>query len=309
MCDPNYPGVVYTEHSDLRVGPLLSVWSYESQARGPRRQAVERNRDGNHTYWLERSDPLLNTILPGTAVSVVMNFGERWAAGRSLATSALLPQCAIVGPVTRARILRIGTRVDAIGAVLSAARSHEAFGVPPSALVDEIVALDEVWGSSDVERLFESLASLPVRRRLTTLSHALLTRTARADTSEDIGHAASRFMTSRRGRVSIEEMAGRYGVTRQRLARTFSTATGMTPKLFARISRFQAVLTALLSSDVSEWVSVAPAVGFYDQAHMINEFREFAGSPPTEFFLPHRTGDVPSVRRRGRPHEWQALDG
>ena len=61
----------------------------------------------------------------------------------------------------------------------------------------------------------------------------------------------------------------------------------VTPKLFARITRFQSLVRALLSSDVSQWVSVAPAVGFYDQAHMINEFRAFAGSSPTVFFQPH----------------------
>jgi hypothetical protein len=117
MFDPYDFGVVYTEHSDLLLRPLLSLWSYKTEARGLHRQAVERNRDGNHTYWLERSDPLLNTILPGTAVSVVVNFGELWAAGRSLVTSALLPRCAVVGPVTQAQILRTETRVDAIGAV------------------------------------------------------------------------------------------------------------------------------------------------------------------------------------------------
>jgi AraC-like DNA-binding protein len=56
---------------------------------------------------------------------------------------------------------------------------------------------------------------------------------------------------------------------------------------------------------VSEWVAVAPAVGFYDQAHMINEFRAFAGSPPTEFFQPHGGGVDPlMIQLRGRPCEW-----
>lgn len=156
--------------------------------------------------------------------------------------------------------------------------------LPP---VDRIVSLEEVWGNSIVERLFESLVSLPLRQRLGTLSRALVVHTSRGGAGECIGDEASRLMTSRRGRVSIEEMASHYGVTRQNFARTFSAATGLTPKLFARVTRFQAVVNALLTCDVSEWVSVAPAMGFYDQAHMINEFREFAGSPPTVFFQPH----------------------
>jgi AraC-like DNA-binding protein len=306
LCDL---GVVFTEHSDLRAAPLLSLWSYETQGRGRHRRAIERNRDGNHTYWLERSDPLLNTILPGTAVSLVVNFGERWAAGRSLTTSALLPRCAVVGPVTQPQILKVGIRVQAIGAVLPAALTTAAFGVPPEQLVNRIVSLGDVWSNSDVERLFESLAPLPVRQRLATLSHALVARTPRPYDGDRVGHAASRLMTDRRGRVSIEEVAGQYGISRQQFSRRFSTATGFTPKLFARITRFQAVVNALLTSEVSEWASVAPAMGFYDQAHMINEFGEFAGSPPTVFFQPH--GDkkkAPSARLRGRPHEWQPIE-
>jgi hypothetical protein len=77
------------------------------------------------------------------------------------------------------------------------------------------------------------------------------------------------------------------------------------PKLFARITRFQALVHALLSTDVSQWASLSPTVGFYDQAHMINEFRAFAGSPPTVFFRPH-TCDIDSavIKLRGRPSEW-----
>jgi hypothetical protein len=44
--------------------------------------------------------------------------------------------------------------------------------------------------------------------------------------------------------------------------------------------------------------------GFYDQAHMINEFRGFTGRAPTIFFRPHRDdagGERTQVR--GRPNE------
>jgi hypothetical protein len=75
--------------------------------------------------------------------------------------------------------------------------------------------------------------------------------------------------------------------------------------LFARITRFQVLVRALLSTEVSRWVSVPPAVGFYDQAHMINEFRAFAGSPPTVFFRPHEHAQSAAIQLRGRPSEWR----
>jgi AraC-like DNA-binding protein len=306
MSERSDVGVVYTEHADLRATPVASVWSYETQTRGRHRRPVERDPIGNYVYWLEPSDPLLNTILPGTEISVVVNFGDRWAAGRSLATSALLPRVAVVGPVTQTRILRIGARVLAIGAVLPATHGQRAFGVPPAHLVDQIVPLDDLWNRSEVEVLFESLSALPLRSRLSALCRVLVTRIA--GSFDRVGHAASRAIAIRGGRVSIEEMAGRYGSTRQQFARRFSTATGMTPKMFARVTRFQFLIHALLSTDVSEWASVAANVGFYDQSHMINEFREFAGASPTVFFQPHGdTADAPNLQRRGRPSEWQSV--
>ena len=50
---------------------------------------------------------------------------------------------------------------------------------------------------------------------------------------------------------------------------------------------------------------MASDAGFYDQAHMINEFRTFAGASPTVFFQPHDDGiDASRIQVRGRPSEW-----
>jgi transcriptional regulator GlxA family with amidase domain len=103
----------------------------------------------------------------------------------------------------------------------------------------------------------------------------------------------------------MDEMARIYGLSRHQFARRFSAAAGLPPKLFARLTRFQALVHDLLSTDVSRWASVALATGFYDQAHMINEFRAFAGSPPTVFFRPHGSkSGLTKIQLRGRPSEW-----
>jgi AraC-like DNA-binding protein len=305
MSDLFDTGILYTEHADLRAPtPVASLWSYETCVRGPGRRAVALNHDGNHEYWLERSAPLLNTILPGTAVSVVVNFGDAWSAGRSLATSALLPPVCVIGAATQPRILRVGKRVDAIGAVLPPALTASAFGVPPSELVDRILPLEDLWTSNQVERVLESLSSIQIRQRLSELRRELVAHIEQPDDRETVGHA-TRLISVRGGRVSIDEMARSHGLSRQQFTRRFSAATGLTPKLFVRITRFQSLVHALPSSDVSQWVSVAPAIGFYDQAHMINEFRAFTGSSPTLFFQPHdATVDPGSIQLRGRPSEW-----
>jgi AraC-like DNA-binding protein len=158
---------------------------------------------------------------------------------------------------------------------------------------------------SEVETLIQSMWSLQTRWQLSELCSALVARIGRAGDRTVIEHTASRLITIRGGRVSIDDMERTDGVSRKQFARRFWEAAGVTPKLFARITRFQTLVHALLSSDISQWVSVASEVGFCDQSHMINEFLAFAGSPPTVFFQPHGdSADPGSVQLRGRPSQW-----
>jgi AraC-like DNA-binding protein len=318
MSDPSATGIVYTEHSPRRAGtPLVSLWSFHTAVRTHDRRAVLRHANGSQEFWLERSDPLLNTILPGMAVSVIVNVGDRWAAGRSLATSALIPRVSVIGPCTQARILRMGRFVHAIGAVLPPSLTSDFLDIEPSAIVDRIVPLDDLWHRDDADRLLALAASLERTRSVSALADALLSRISRPVSSnvggpsrrELVTDAAARTITVRAGNVSIAGMARTHGLSRHQFARRFTDATGVPPKLFARIARFHALVQSLLATDVSQWASLSSGLGFYDQAHMINEFRTLAGAPPTTFFQPHDSSIDPArVHLRGRPSEWLQVE-
>src|SRR5437763_523333 len=107
--------VLYTEHASLRTTScVMSLWSYVTRSPGSD-AAIRRRRAVDHEYWLERSDPLLTTILPGTNVSLIVNYGDLWTLADS---SQALPRLCVAGPVTRARTLCFGGSIDVIGAVI-----------------------------------------------------------------------------------------------------------------------------------------------------------------------------------------------
>ena len=54
--------------------------------------------------------------------------------------------------------------------------------------------------------------------------------------------------------------------------------TGLTPKFLARVLRFRHVLSRV--ETCASFADLALDCGYYDQAHCINEFREFAGRTP-----------------------------
>jgi len=281
-------GVLYTEHLNLKAAsPIGALWSFESITAGSNRPIVTINTDGNQEFWLDRSDPLLNTIVPGTGTSVIFNFGDPWSAGRSLNTATQLAQVFVVGPVLRPRLLRVGHAVRAIGAAFPSILTTAFLGVHPAQLLDRIVPLHSLWPLDDVERLTTSLATVSMPDALAMLRDRLIARADGGVDPRDFAHQATQLMRSTGGRVTITDLARTCGLSRQKFAREFAEATGMPPKLYARITRFQSLLHRLLTSDVSQWIDVSCEAGFYDQAHMINEFRELAGVSPTEFFRPH----------------------
>ncbi len=68
----------------------------------------------------------------------------------------------------------------------------------------------------------------------------------------------------------------------QRVRRAFTENVGVSPKEFARTVRLQrAVRMAATSCD---WACIAADAGYYDQAHLIADFRRLVGLTPGAFF-------------------------
>jgi AraC-like DNA-binding protein len=85
-------------------------------------------------------------------------------------------------------------------------------------------------------------------------------------------------LESSRGQARIEGLAELSGLSRRQLERLFMHQTGLSPKRFARILRFQNALQIRASG--SDWSTVAIESGYFDQAHLIADFREFTGASP-----------------------------
>jgi transcriptional regulator GlxA family with amidase domain len=88
---------------------------------------------------------------------------------------------------------------------------------------------------------------------------------------------------STRGRKRIDSLVADLNVSSRRLERSFLTHVGMSPKLFSRLVRFDRAVRDLAARGETPWSQFALAHGYSDQAHFINEFKEFAGVTPVEF--------------------------
>ena len=96
------------------------------------------------------------------------------------------------------------------------------------------------------------------------------------------------------GAVSIARLREQTGWSKTRLSSAFHEQVGVTPKLYARIIRFNRALR-LIHTQQSTLAEVAADAGYYDQPHLNSEFRELSGFTPTEFQHAHRYPNSVSV--------------
>jgi AraC-like DNA-binding protein len=93
--------------------------------------------------------------------------------------------------------------------------------------------------------------------------------------------------------VRIAEVARDAGMGRERFSKAFRREFGLSPKKFARIRRFARALRE--RNPALDGAALAAQCGYVDQAHMIHDFQEFAGSTPAALWrreLPDAGGFV-----------------
>lgn len=178
----------------------------------------------------------------------------------------------------RRKLIRGGQRTVTARLHLGA---HEAvLGVPASAIAGRIVALEELWGNGATQRLFDELASArDMSAAAAMLASAIAERLAaskRRRTPAELALDAASRLTH----ASVNDVAVELGVSERHLRRIFREAVGVSPKAFAKLTRFHRALHAARDGGHAGWASIATESGYYDQAHLIADFRAIAGVTP-----------------------------
>jgi AraC-like DNA-binding protein len=171
-----------------------------------------------------------------------------------------------------------GVQVD-----LSPLGAFQFFGLPLSELARRVVPLDDVLGPEApllAERLYEASRW---DERFALLDAAIAARLAEhLPASPDVAWAWRR-LTETEGRVPIAALTAELGCSRRHLTTRFREQLGMPPKAFARILRFDRAVRRLRLEGELRLAEIAYDCGYYDQPHFNRDFRQFAGSTPSEF--------------------------
>lgn len=207
--------------------------------------------------------------------------------GRISADGAPLPH-AWVGGLSRHRtIVGVGARYGAVDLKLDPLAARAILGVDLSTLEGRCVALDDVVGIADKRLADELRATADWDRRFDLIERWLLGRLAHGFTADPVVARAFALLSASEGRARIGALCDELGVSPRHLSRRFGAQVGLGPKTVARQLRFAALRRRLdtvgAGAAQRSWTELALAAGYFDQAHLIREFRELAGITPSEF--------------------------
>lgn len=84
------------------------------------------------------------------------------------------------------------------------------------------------------------------------------------------------------GKITIIELAAETGYSLCYIRRVFKEFSGIAPKQFGQYIRFQNLLRVLGQAGI-HYSDAALVCGYYDEAHMIKEFKQFTGMTPQKY--------------------------
>jgi AraC-like DNA-binding protein len=181
-----------------------------------------------------------------------------------------------------------------LGVAFSAMGAYPWLGPQLQGLGDRIIALADALGDGTLALRERLLNTASIEARFKCVERWLLARLS----PQGVVHPAVRWSVDRivesAGRVPIATLARETGFTRKHLGHLFLRQVGMSAKAVARVHRFRAAMALLDGAEHVPWAELADLCGYYDQSHLINEFRAFSGFSPTELVRQQRP-DAQSV--------------
>jgi AraC-like DNA-binding protein len=188
----------------------------------------------------------------------------------------------LAGPYSRSFHIDPSESTAVIGVLFRPGTARIFFPVAAHELHNTDIALSEL-NPGEADRLLNDVCSATGELAQFLVLERYLNR--KLKTAAAI-HPAVRYAVEQLSRdygVRVRQIQLDTGLSHTRFIQLFDEHVGLTPKLFYRVRRFRTLLEFIEKRMPVNWAEVATDCGYFDQAHLIRDFRAFAGITPLEY--------------------------
>lgn len=265
-------------------------------------------------WYLSAATPrAAERILPSGTLQLVVNLDEDELRIYDGPTLRRYSGAAVSGAYQSSFVVDARAHASMVGVHFRPGGAWPFLGAPPGALTDTHADLADLWGHGAAELRDRLCAAPEPRACFALLERALLERLSNARPGHPLVPHAIAALDG--GERRVADVAAALGISHRRLVDVFTAEAGLTPKAFARITRFRRALSRAEREGDPDWARLAATSGFCDQSHLIREFVALAGDSPTALIahssrerakLHHIATGAPvapdGARGRGRRH-------
>lgn len=242
-------------------------------------------------YLVVASDESHKTrVLPHLGLVLAIRFKGRIRGVRD-GVAMDVPKLALAGLRTRYFDLEYESNTGAILVFFSASGASSFFSFPLSEIYGRSIHLDCLCSNRESLDLEQRLSEAPDNRaRILLIENFLIARLT--NRQDPVVRLSLELILGDRGRTSVETLAKSVGLSTDAFEKRFRRIIGASPKSFSQIVRMKSMIARHKRG--YSLTELAHDHGFYDQAHMIHQFKACTGESPTRFF--------------GAPYPWSNAD-
>lgn len=237
-------------------------------------------------------------ILPDGCVELILNFGDRFLQHVD-GEKRHQPRNFIVGQMTGPILISPSGVVRLLGIRFQPGGTRPFLDLPANEITDQVVELGGLSRQFERSLMHACERAVNPDQKVAAVDACLVSRVKYGNFNPNLLRLAANIIYCR-GLVSVDQLASSAGVSSRQLERRFLEEVGLGPKPLARIVRFQQVFRAVDQSNPA-WAEVAIECGYYDQAHLIRDFNQFAQQTPAVLFA-SKSSLTESFTRKTRQH-------
>jgi len=234
-------------------------------------------------YWSLSAQPESHTelVYPTGRIQIIFHYGKPFTEISPSGIENRQPQFALCGQMTTYNHVRADNNCGMIGVVLQTHSAARILGFPLCEATGETVNL------ADVMRDWKNFSDKFYRcnddiSRVCVIEKFLLSRCRfHKNFHDSFVESCIDEIEKSKGLYLPLKSTEVYTLSERSMQRIFKERTGLSPKKYADIIRFQHAVEFIGKTE--KLTTAAYETGFYDQAHFVKEFKRFTGLSPSEF--------------------------
>ncbi|MDH4473067.1 MAG: helix-turn-helix transcriptional regulator [Fluviicola sp.] len=237
-------------------------------------------------FWSLESDDETHErdrIFPDGNIELILHYRDLFKKYDDAGNAVVQPRSFFHGQLKRYFELQPTGKVGVFSARFHPAGLRPFVPFSVSKITDLTAPTTQAWGEKAIQLERDLLKADTTEQRISIMETFLLGQLNQEQVDAIVENCVGSII-EQSGITSVDELTQQQAIGKRALERRFQQSVGLSPKLFARIIRFNYALQLIEKRDFSNFTVIAYEGGFYDQAHFIKDFHDLTGLNPKQYF-------------------------